>query len=394
MRASDPVPCKVLGKSHRGSEDSLGELLRRLRADEPFIREAAATAIAEFKSLGRRAVPGLLERLGDPEPAVRGHATAALGRLASSPETVVPALIEALQDHAKYDDCMVSTNCVVCDERAVSTDAAMALGAFGKSAEAAAPTIFRLLEQGIDRGDLRTSSYAAAFPRTGPAAQVFVPKLVDIMQRDNMRPWHRLLIPHLLGDFGPGASAAVPKLRALMEQAPDEDDTDAQLQICAACALVRIDLAGNPKAWLRIEAELDRLQRDPAIAQVDLDINARSIFETLGILGPKAKSAVPKLRAILEGVVSELAESRKLASALGGIGPDARDAAPALTRQLWLDRLESDKVTAKALLSIGPVTIPALLEAARPNSLMKRLNALRSLRCWSQFEKPRNGRYR
>jgi HEAT repeat protein len=385
-----------LGQIGPNDQESLQVLLARLRGDEPSIREVAAVALGEFKPPGRLAIMGLVERLADPDPAVRGRAVESLGKLASLPETVVPALIAALRDHETYQDCGMSANCFFCNERVVAADAAAALAEFGECAERAGPEVLALL---VDRSQDRSLRYQCGqvVGRLKRYGVPLVPRLVEALEQQELAWREKLQIVAALRAMGPHARVAVPALRLIRDRKPDQDDFDGELPIEAACALVMIDFANNPKAWQIVLDELEKFQEaliapnedeaevddpraddatdkayepddmesatsesDPAprmlqLTSLEFYPNSDVVFETIAALGPQAKAAVPALQKL---VVRGDCDKRIIV-ALGSIGAAATPALPAILKHGW--RSWDRDCVVSALVEIGRASIPDLV---------------------------------
>lgn len=349
-----------LGQITPHTEDSLRVLLDRLRNDDPSIRKEAALAIREFRPLGEQAVPGLIEQLAHPDPEVRGRVAQTLGTLACSPDKVIPALIAAMQDDGKY----TPHSFVMVSDFRVAGDAACALTFFDAATESALPMLQPVLEAAAEKGDMEVARFGPSLLRTESAIRPFVAKLIKAAGRPGTKLWDRIDMMKAFGDFGSNAMAAVPLLRKTMDGPPDAEDKESTLQVVAACALVRIDLDGNAKAWRRIEQELERIPSP----ERTVDPNAIWIFNTLDELGPRAKPALSRLLAIHARDIEDGSHRSMLAAVFGGMGSNTREAAPALVRQLDDDPFGGDQETAKALLALGPDVIPALLEGLEDTS--------------------------
>jgi len=181
-----------------------------------------------------------------------------------------------------------------------------------------------------------------------------------------------------LGRIGPPAKAAVPELVKSLQ------DRDADVRLAAAGALTCIDpknpavlpalvaeLKGGPeqrKAAAEFLGDLGAVGVDSLTGALkDPDAGVRwSAAESLGRIGPAAKSAVPALTAALEDK-----EIRSIvADALAGIGPDAKPAIPGLVQIIRNEKEPSLRHTAGVALvridktAAGPAA-PILAEDLR-----------------------------
>lgn len=371
-------------------------LIGRLQDDDPMVRQQAAISLVTSRDRVEITVPALLKTLSDKQPEVRGYAADALGQIARSPATVVPALVVLFADQAGYYDCWVCGNFGgVCDFNLVTNVSARAVGEFGTDAAPAGPALVARLVAHAEDYDA-----ASALGKLGAAAEPFVGDLVKIIERPELSARERITILTTIRQLGRLARPAVPTLRKLLDQTGQNSD----VHIAVACALVSIDVEGNPRAWQRLLTEMDRIQAgldansgdygagcdessaestdddsEPApndseevepddsetpdksargnrsVRKVD-DPMAELIFQTLGHLGQGAAPAVPRLIRLLER-----SDSIEIIVALGSIGPSAGDAVTAIVQHA--ERYGAHEKAVTALLEIGPDAIPALVES-------------------------------
>jgi hypothetical protein len=163
--------------------------------------------------------------------------------------------------------CGIGAHCV---GKLVAGEAALALGEFGEEASSAAPALVELIAGDSSRTvPWREPTFALC--GLGSAVKPLVPKLVTILRRPGLNAHARVSILTTFRNLGRHAKAAVPVLRELLEQPPEADDRFGDFSLETACALVSIDLDGNPKAWQRLMAQLDAFQ-----AQIDLNRRANT----------------------------------------------------------------------------------------------------------------------
>lgn len=227
------------------------------------------------------------------------------------------------------------------------------------------------------RASLKLTSYRPeqlVGPNGGTEADV--PGLLEALVRSEGA--RRADAAEELGRIGPPAKAAVPELVKSLQ------DRDADVRLAAAGALASID-PGNPAILPALEGELkagpDQRKSTAEIlgdlgavgvpglsgALKDPDAGVRwAAAESLGRIGPAAKSAVPALAAALEDK-----EIRSIvADALAGIGPEAKPAVPGLVQIVRNEKEPSLRYTAGVALvridksSAGPAA-PILAEALR-----------------------------
>src|SRR5262249_53982631 len=86
------------------------------------------------------------------------------------------------------------------------------------------------------------------------------------------------------------------------------------------------------------------------------------VIETLRVMGPEARRAVPTLTDILLDKDTDVSLSRVVAQTLGSIGPEAKQAVPALAHILSTKKgdIHLLRATATALGNIGPEAAPAV----------------------------------
>ncbi len=370
--------------------------------------------------IGGPAVPPLLEILNGPNRDMRVCAAAALGLIGTSARSAVPALIRATEhpDPNREPEILV-------------LHAIRALGRIGPAAKAAIPVLNRLLEREIPNELVSSFDIVVALDRIGAPP---VRKLLDDFLRGD--DWG---VANQLAWLGPKAREVIPSLRAALT------DKRPQVRFSAAIALAQIapsvtesipvliealnylddeviEVGEVPKALARLgyraKAALPSLiglvrkgthDTDLMMALVEIDLEgtecvpvlveamksedagvADAAASYLGLLGRRAKGAVPALAKILTREVEEEAGSghypqTSAAKALRRIGPDAKSAIPALIRALRDPRIAVPGVgtgekrrgdfdcstpiaAVEALGSLGPeakAAIPALIGIVR-----------------------------
>jgi HEAT repeat protein len=260
-----------------------------LKDDSAKIRAAAINALAHYRQGLDPWVP-ILFRLAeqDPDPSVREHCLRILG-YAFTPPAITPAAVPALIASLKSANANVRSQ------------AASVLGNLKARADAAIPELLRVLNEPLVPGarpfyggghifDPGCAS-ALALGRIAPgsvAAKEVVAALTEVARSGPVirRGW----AAHALGDFGPAAEEAVPALVKIIKESTPEPPT--LNESSAAVALGKI-APGTPSADQAIAALL------PVLESKDLFSRVRAI-EALGRFGPRARAAVPKIRA-LEG---------------------------------------------------------------------------------------------
>jgi HEAT repeat protein len=154
---------------------------------------------------------------------------------------------------------------------------------------------------------------------------------------NDKRPWVRSAAARALGEFGPAAKEAVPRL---IEMLGDQTSTEVTLP------LPKRPLSAQDK---QLYEELSAMMKRGQVRE--------GVAATLGRIGPDARAAVPALIEAAKG------KDRAAIEALGQIGPDAAAAVPVLTELLKDSRLQF--YAAPALARIGGAGATALVAALR-----------------------------
>ncbi|MHC4253629.1 MAG: HEAT repeat domain-containing protein, partial [Planctomycetota bacterium] len=208
---------------------------------------------------------------------------------------------------------------------------------------------------------IRFSAAKSYWQVTGDVAAV-LPVVSFVL--DSRYSWVRLLAANLLGEMGPEAEEAVPSLTAALLS------TNTQLQHNAAIALGKIGSTSHGVVAALVE-----------LLAEDEDYQSRSAAaKALGMLGPKAKEAVPALaRAMADrahGVRCDAAE------AMEKMGPAAAGAVGDVVRMLEHEEYGIRRSAAKVLGSIGggaKAAIPELTDLLEDPEPMVRKAAAAAL---------------
>jgi hypothetical protein len=243
-------------------------------------------AVAALESLGQDAVPVLLTALGDPRDTVRTRAIVAVGKLAPAhADVAVPKLLELAQkDGAQVDDL---PNWIL---------AFQAIGKFGAQA------LPILDAEWTNASPEKKAVLCVAYSELGPAAAPAVPKLIELIQEDNVV--NRRQAVGALMAIGPAAAPAVPVLRKALYH----EDFHTQYWACRALGAI-----GEP-ALPAVPDLIDRLKNGAASVK-------RNAAAALGKIGPKiGPDAVQALTEAVDDVVQPVREQAVLA--LGRLGPD------------------------------------------------------------------------
>ncbi len=287
---------ETIGRTQPDRKLAFPVLERAVVHGEGRVRWEAIYCYSRFPQLEEPMVLRLAEYLKDRDPMVRAAAATTIVEAGLNRTAAIPALIELVE----------------LDEEP-SSYAALVLGRMGTEAKEAVKALHGALKSPNKR--LRVSA-AEALGCMGAAAKDTVPDLIATLEIEEDFN-HRLLFA--LGDLGEFAGEAVPKLRAAL----NNDDPKV---VAAACyALFRIEGDAQPLIPLLLEglgANDPGKRRRPAYV--------------LGVMGPKAKPALPALsEALLKVLESRGFRSwHEFAWAMGRMGPEGADALPALRKGL------------------------------------------------------------
>ncbi len=307
---------RIVGPGAGAAEKRLNELL----SDQSIIRVEAAFALWKI-----RPRPALINvfalALADPDEFARSSAADHLAEIGPDAVPAMPGLIRALADTSG----------------SVRGLAARALGKFGPRAKIAVPALLRVAAHPGEWSTLNET-----VKRIGPEA---VPALIHGLD-DPEYPAGHVPAAVALGQFGPLAAAAVPRIRALLANSRGE------ARVSLAQTLWRIDRDSSALAVLIA-----------LIRKEDFMVQARA-FDALEEIGPDAKAAIPMLIEMLDHKNRFLREHAT--KVLGRIGKEARTAVPALEKTLR-DPVTSNRIeAAKALWRINraQVALTTLFEEA------------------------------
>ena len=293
-RHTCPAATYALGRIGRIPADAEAQIRANVQSGDKMLSTTSLWALArvhpEDKQLRRQATEQLIERLKDPDPFVRVAAARALAALPPAPEITAPIWQQALQD---------------ADETTVhhALDALAALGApavprlidalkypnvrihvvyvLGQIGPAAAPATEALAKLIGDSNPEVAQEAVLALAKIGPGAKAAVPGLAALLQSGDESNAHAAA--YALGKIGPEAAAAEAALSSALNSA------DASLALVSAWALTQIRPASAELAAQTVPVLISGLSAPlPAARQ--------GAAEALGRLGPLAKDATAALR--------------------------------------------------------------------------------------------------
>jgi HEAT repeat protein len=297
---------------------SLLKLLEGTKTTDLKLRVLAHDAV---EAAGEAAVPGLVAALDSPDDEIRSSAAVALGSMARS-------LTVRSGPHAEAAVASLAARLTTDTDPVTRGAAGSALKTF------ASPRALPALLEAIKSKDWDTRADAVTAlgglkndPASTPAAVAALTAALN-----DKEPWVRSVAGRTLGEFGPAAKDAVPRL---IEMVGNRTSTEVTLPL--------------PRRPLSAE---DKEMYDEIHAMTKRGMVLEGIAMTLGKIGPDARAAVPAL-------IVEAKWDRAAIEALGRIGPDAAAAVPVLAELLKDSRLQF--YAAPALARIGGTGASALV---------------------------------
>lgn len=271
------------------------------------------------------------------------------------------------------------------ENQGIRIQSAHALGRIGVAARATVPALWKSLhERTIDRltvlnalweidpqpesivAELTAALEETAEPdepifaqlaRLGPGAKAAVPALRFLLERNETAQKDlplTIFATEVLGRIGPGARDAIPELERLSQS------EDAELRGAAVMALWRID--GRTKQPVQTLRALLREQppAPPSSGKKEPPspwVRARAA-RALGRIGPAAQEALPTLRAVSRE--KEMLPRLAAAEALWRVEGNPTAALPVLRAALRDRDAEARRVAAEMLSVMGPSAKPAI----------------------------------
>jgi HEAT repeat protein len=182
-RLSDPdnvarfYAIRALGAIGPDAGDGVPALAKVMLEDnDQVLRSEAAKALAAMDPASAAAVPQLAQALDDKYYFVRMNAGLALFRLRTAARPAIPALIKAIKDDSNQTN--LKTFLITVQEQAV-----LALGRASAGTTEGVPTLTELLAS--DKPESLRRSAAQALGEVGPEARSAVPKLRELSGHPN-----------------------------------------------------------------------------------------------------------------------------------------------------------------------------------------------------------------
>jgi HEAT repeat protein len=281
-----------LGQIPAGSE----EIIRKnVQSDDLFLSTVSLWALArvhpEDKELHRQATQQLVDRLKDQDPFVRVAAARALAALPPTPEITIPILEKALRNadtktvhHAL--DALASLGApavprlveLLNQQKPLRVQLAYTLGQMGPAAAPATESLAKL----VGDEDVNLSTEAVlALSKIGPAAKGAVPALSAALQKEKCPNAHAII--YALGKIGPSSASAEPLLQKAL------GSKDSSLAVVAAWAITQIEPRSAQTAAKVVPVLVTGLSDS-------LPESRKAAAEALGDLGPLARQALPALQ--------------------------------------------------------------------------------------------------
>lgn len=284
----------VLGELGKIPADAETQVRANAKSEDEFLSTVSLWALTrvhpEDKDLRRQTTEKIVERLMDQDPYVRVAAARALAALPPAPEITLPILEKALRDadattvhHAL--DALASLGApavprlvdILEKYKELRVHVVYTLGQMGPAAAPAADALAKLA--GDEDVHLATEA-ALALAKIGPGAKCAVPALSAALQKEGTNA-HAIVLA--LGDIGPDAAATEPLLLKGMAS------KNSSLAVIAAWAFTQTQPRSAKTAAKAIPVLVAGLT-DP------LRETRKVAAEALGDLGPLAREAVPALQ--------------------------------------------------------------------------------------------------
>ena len=234
------------------------QLISRLKEKDPFVRTAAARALAALPPAPEITGPIWEKSMQDADATTIHYALDALAGLGAP---AVPRLITALK-HEKHRREIISV--------------------LGRMGPAAAPATDALAALIADKNDQVADEAILALANIGPGAKAAVPALAKALRQEKDTEPNLSAIAYCLGRIGPDAASAQPELLALLKSA------DRSAALLSAWALNQIQVKSAEIAAKALPVLIEGLTLPTAKCR-------QLAAEGLQDLGPLAKDAATAL---------------------------------------------------------------------------------------------------
>ncbi len=289
----------ALGKI--GSKSAIANLQQELHSKDEFLRLIAAFSLAKLQpendKVVRQAAIFIARGLTSERAEVRHAASRGLAELDAPAEVTAPALIDALKsadqdvlrnvvsELAQHGAAAVPRLSKALENKDLRVMAAMVLARIGADAKGATEALAKAIAS--SRDDKQFCGEAQfALAAIGPDAAAAIPTLIESLKSDDEHI--KTTACFALGKMGPAAKdASQAALVGLFK------DNDGFVRLASAWALMKI-FPGNPNVSTRVvPVFVEGLSQHDGKVQVE-------IINSLGVLGPLAKEALPALKKVAE----------------------------------------------------------------------------------------------
>ena len=308
----------VLGQLGKIPADAEAKIRENTKSDDKTLASVSLWALArvhpEDKELRRETAEKLIENLKDKDPFVRVAAARALAALPPAPEIMLPIFEKMLKDTddatAQYAlDALASLGpkavprlIDLLQHKEIRVQVVYVLGQIGPGAAPAVDALAKLI--GDEDKNLSTEA-VLALGKIGPDAKGAVPALVKSLEQENCPNAHAIV--YTLGRIGPNAASAEPLILKAMKS------KDGSLAVTAAWAATNIGpRAAKPAVVVPVLV---------ACLSDSLPETRKAAAESLARLGPAARDAVPALKKALSDESKSVREAA--AKALQAVGESA-----------------------------------------------------------------------
>ena len=264
-------------------KNAVEQLVASLKANDQFVRQAAARGLVELKAEPELVRPALIGALTDPDPTVRGNVVEAISALGAK---ATPDVMKGLKNPKIRGAC------------------ATILARIGPDAKAALPDLIESLNDPAPAvGDNPTPDVLVAIALIGPDKGLVEKCRPFLSSEDEME---RRTATYVLGKIGPDAR---PALAAIRNNLASDDERLRMISLWALLQITPKDAqvvkAAVPMLIKALDAERPLVRLEAALA--------------LGKLGPAAAAAKEELQRLAEHE-SDQAVKQAAAEALDKIG--------------------------------------------------------------------------
>jgi HEAT repeat protein len=286
----------VLGQLGTIPEDADAKIRENAKSDDKTLASVSLWALARVhpddKELRREATEKIVENLKDKDPFVRVAAARALAALPPAPEITLPIFEKALKDAdaatAQYALDALATlgpNGVprlieLLKHKDLRVQVVYVLGQIGPGAAPAVGALAKFID---DQDEQLATETVLALGKIGPNAKAAVPALIKSLEQENCPNSHAIL--YTLGRIGPNAVAAEPLVVRAMKS------KDGSLAVVGAWAFTKIGpRTAKPAAAVPVLI---------ACLSDSLPETRKAAAEGLADMGPAGRDAAPTLKKAL-----------------------------------------------------------------------------------------------